>query len=92
MKLNQSDKEILRSWNHTEQDIEQIERATNTKNTTYSMNGRKITQTKAIEILGRKEYLSGISRSAFHWSAARKTLYGDNVVHFDSSKLFERDI
>ena len=38
---------------------------------------------KAIEILGRKEFLSGLARSTFHWDSQR----GD--VSFDSSKLFE---
>jgi hypothetical protein len=48
---------------------------------------KKISQEKALEILGREEYLSGISRSAFHWSAVRDN--NGETVYFDSSKLFE---
>lgn len=33
-------------------------------------------------------YLSGISRSAFHWSSVRETKTEGMSVYFDSSKLF----
>jgi len=88
MKFTKEDKELLKSWGHREEDLNQLERATGTTKTTYEMNGKKISIDEAIEILGRETYLSGISRSAFHWSACRENEKGQRV-YFDSSKLFK---
>ena len=85
MKLTNKDKELLTSWGHPESDFAQIEKAMS--KTTYETNGKKISRDEALETLGRKEYLSGISRSAFHWSACRGE--EGNYVYFDSSKLFK---
>jgi len=86
MKLTNGDKKVLKENGFKDEDMNQIERAT--IKTVYEMNGEKISQKKALEILGRKEYLSGISRSAFHWSAGRDNEKGE-TVSFDSSKLFK---
>ena len=86
MKLKKEDIKILKSWGFPDSDMEQIERAT-TK-TKYEMNNERISRTKTIEILDRETYLSGISRSAFHWSASRSN-DNNETVFFDSSKLFE---
>lgn len=88
MKLTNRDKEILSSWGHTEKDIKQIEEAT--RKTIYKLNAKeKISCQDAIKLIGRKAFLSGVSRSAFHWSASRYTNDGNNFVSFDSSKLFQ---
>ena len=50
----------------------------------------RITQKKAIEILGRKTFLSGLSRCAFHWSAVRYSQDDKIAVLFDSYKFFEK--
>lgn len=55
--------------------------------TTYELDGEAISREQAIAILGRETYLSGISRSAFHYTTARKTDDG-RTVYFDSTKLF----
>jgi hypothetical protein len=86
MKLTKTDKELLTKWGCPKEDFKQIEKAT-TK-TVYELNDEKISCEKAIEVLGREEFLSGISRSAFHWSSARNNDKGETVF-FDSSKLFE---
>lgn len=86
MKLTKEDKELLKNWGHEERDFNQIEEAT--IKTTYETNRNKITANEALDILGRKVYLSGISRSAFHWSACRQNEKGQ-TVYFDSSKLFK---
>ena len=93
MKLTNKDKEILRQFGDEEADFEQIERAIG--KTTYTLwsikNGKnvgtKITAKKAIELLGREKFLSGISRSAFHWSAGQDTDDGREIC-FNSSRLF----
>lgn len=88
MKLTNRDKEILRKWGYSEDDLKQIEEAK--RKTVYELNSKeKISCQDAIKLLGREGFLSGISRSAFHWSALRNTEDGNNFVSFDSSKLFK---
>lgn len=91
MKLNETDKTILREIGVPDADFQQIEQAAS--KTVYEHYpktgvGWKISADKAVNLLGRKEYLSGLSRSAFHWSAMRETKNGDQV-YFDSSRYFE---
>ena len=87
MELTNEDKALLTKWGYRKEDFEQIERAT--LRTDYELNDEKISLREALEILGREEYLSGISRSAFHWSACRENENGQKVVYFDSSRLFQ---
>ena len=77
MRLTDSDKECLKAWGYPEQDMKQIEEE-----------GR-ISAEKASELLGREAYLSGLSRSAFHWSASRDIGDSGNTVSFDWSSLFQ---
>lgn len=86
MKLTIEDKEILTKWGYPESDFKQIEKAI-TK-TIYETKEGKITKEEALNILGKREFLSGIARSAFHWSACRNNEKGQ-IVYFNSSKLFE---
>lgn len=88
MKLTNEDKSLLLDWGHTEKDFDQIEEAFQKSKTTYNLNGERITREKAIELLGRRQYLAGIARSAFHWTSAQETPDG-KWVNFDSSKLFQ---
>ena len=92
MRLTEDDKKLLKSWGHPDRDMEQIEEAI--RKTVYTIyrtdsgKGKRISAKAALEILGRRAFLSGISRSAFHYTALRKN--DDHVeVHFNSKKLFE---
>lgn len=87
MKLTCADKEQLLSWGHPKEDFPQIEEALQKRITKYELCGKKITREEAISILGRKKFLSGISRSAFHYTATQ-ILDDGRVVYFDSSNLF----
>lgn len=110
MKLTENDKKQLKENGYIESDFPQIERAMQKSKTTYKAvhmgTGEKetISREKAIEILGRETWLSGISRSAFHWSATRDNMRGyskpksadyvvtqmpTQIVYFDSSNLFK---
>ena len=89
MKLRKEDKNLLLSWGHEERDLPQIEEALRADKTTYQLGSKFISRQKAIELLGMRTFLSGIARSAFHWSAARETAGGGEVIHFDSSRLFK---
>lgn len=90
MKLTDADKKLLICWGHTEKDFRQIEEAFQKNKTKYKLGSVRISRDEAIRILGRRQYLSGISRSAFHYTAAREvpmSMSGE-VVYFDSSALF----
>lgn len=89
MKLTKQDKTQLLNWGYTEQDFPQIEAAMNPHNTQYTFNNNPINREQALFLLGWEEYLSGIARSAFHWSAVRETEDGQEV-YFDSSNLHKK--
>ena len=88
MKLREEDKALLLSWGYEKQDLPQIEEALKGRITVYKLDNRPISREKVIEILGMRDFLSGIARSAFHWTAARETAEGQ-VVLFDSRRLFK---
>ncbi len=88
MKLTNKDKDILREFGYEDKDFKQIEMATLKNHTVYELDNKKIQLEKVLEIMDRKEYLSGIARSAFHFSSVRFTL-DEKEVYFDSSKLFK---
>ena len=85
VKLTKQDKELLRGYGPSEGDMKQIARAI--RCTEYTVDGTRITADEAVTILGRENFLSGISRSAFHYTASRES-EDHSIVSFDSSKLF----
>ena len=94
MKLTNKDKKYLLSIGYTENDFEQIGNIA--KYTKYEMFTKEdesivttITQKKAIELLGRNTFLSGLGRTAFHRSAVRFTDDDKICVMFDSNKFFK---
>ena len=91
MKLSGEDKALLRQWGFDDKDFPQIELATQARYTKYKLGNKAISRERALCLLGRRKYLSGIARSAFHYTAARTV--GDDgesgVVCFDSSRLFK---
>ncbi len=88
MKLSREDQELLRSLECEERDFPQIERALRKDMTTYKLEKKRISREQAIELLGKRDFLSGISRSAFHCTAVRKTADG-RFVRFNSYNLFK---
>lgn len=88
MKLNNKDKALLEAWGYEPDSLAQIERATWKKSTTLTCGGKEISAERAIQILGREVYLSGIARSAFHYTAARQAADG-SMVYFDSYRMHE---
>lgn len=92
MKLTEKDKKYLLDLGHSPSDFPQIEAVT--RYTTYERKGKEpgagfatISQEEAVQLLGREEFLSGLSRSAFHASAVRESDTGE-CVYFDSSRFF----
>lgn len=93
MKLTDEDKKILLDWGYTESDLEQIQRALlKTRYELYSDNEekQKISGKQARKLLGDEQFLSGISRSAFHYTSLRKTSDGREII-FDTDRLFKEN-
>ena len=92
IKMTEERKQMFRDMGHEEGDMRQLSEAL--RRTKYKVSNRgddrttPISAAQALEILGEKKFLSGISRSAYHYTAARETEDGEFVVYFDSSMLF----
>ena len=89
-KLTKEDKEQLESWGFKEEDFSQIEEAGRETIYLIDLNDSteiSISREQVLETMETKEFLSGIGRSAFHWSAVRYDKQG-KAVYFDSSGLF----
>ena len=85
MKLSDEDQEILLEMGVEKGDFPQISEALS--KTVFTFETKRINLTKAVELLGKRKFLSGMARSAFHFSACRLT-DDERPVYFDSSKLF----
>ena len=71
MKFTEADKAYLIRIGNGEQHLPQIEEATQVVRLTK--NGRRISSKRAIEEIGRNEFLSAMSRCAYHRTASRRT-------------------
>lgn len=87
MELTAADKKMLLEWGNTERDFRQIGEAFKKSNTKYTLDSKPITREKAVSLLGQRQYLAGIARSAFHYTAVQVTPSGQ-IVDFDSSRMF----
>ena len=88
MKLTKEDIRKLSSWGYRSEDFAQIEKAASAKLTVYEIDGKAVGLKALLKIMDRREWLSGIARSAFHYTASRNT-YDGRIVCFDSHKLFQ---
>lgn len=99
MKLGKSDKEMLLDLGYDEADIKQISSVVSKTVYTYyssstSNSGlvrtQKISSEKAKSLLGDRDFLTGLARSAFHFTASRTVgdKKGAEYILFDSSGLF----
>ena len=88
MKFTEKDIKYFLDCGYFESDIPQIKRAKRFLRLTNEK-GEKMTQDKAVEVLGRENFLSGLSRASFHWTSSRESENGKHTIYFDCSKLFE---
>lgn len=88
MELTKEATSVMFNLGYEEKDLRQIEEAM--RRTKYYLNySTKISSDDAVKLLGMEGYLSGLGRSAFHWSAVRYTKDGSgSKIWFDSSRLF----
>lgn len=93
--LTKSDKEILLKIGYKENNLKQIQDAIDVS--TFSLyeagtynKETVISAEEAYELLGQGVFLSGISRSAFHWSSVREVPDTDDLyrIMFESDALF----
>ena len=91
--LTNKDKKLLKEWGYSNEDMPQIEEVANVSIITFTYKANKsqehiITPQRAIRIIGRRKFLSGLSRAAFHWSAIRyvKDNYNNGFVCFRVEK------
>ena len=85
--LQSADKEYLLSIGYLDKDLPQIEEAIG-KTTYETEEGKRVSYKEARRILGTEHFLSGIGRSAVHFTSGRDS--GDGTkIYFDSSKLFK---
>lgn len=91
--LTEEDKKELLSYGYKEEDLPQIEEAANRSTyTVIDKDGndlRTLNVRETIDALGRKTFLSGIGRSAFHCTCSRENPATGVEIFFDSSVLFK---
>lgn len=93
--LTKEDKDFLRQKGYSIKDVAEIDyaasrsryfRVVETQGETLDV---PISAQQAVDILGKELWLSGISRSTFHWTCSRISSDG-TTVRFDSSSAFSR--
>ena len=94
MRLTEEDKADLLAMDVPAEDFQRIEEVAQTKYTRYTLyengseRGKRISREETIRLLGRRVWLSGLARSAFHNSARRGPDGGPFFVIFDSHRYF----
>ena len=86
MKFNENDVKYLLSIGYANRDITQIKSVKRTVKLTDE-NGKNISQDKAVELIGREQFLSGLGRAAFHCSACREI--DNHLIYFDAYHYFK---
>ena len=84
--LSEQDIKVLKALNYSNSDIIQIDKSVTKTN--YTLDNKRISHKEARIILGNDKFLSGIARSAFHFTAAREA-NNKKLILFNSSKLFK---
>ena len=90
-KLTKKQKQIILDFGYQQEDLKYIEEAllfTDFELLIERQNDKKISLKKAKEILDETNFLSGIARSTFHYSAVREAENG-HKIYFDSSRYYE---
>ena len=88
-KLTKCQKDILLGWGYKEYEFNQIEECVNTGIITNEVTHRRISWATAIKKIGDREFLSGIARASFHWTAMRNSDDDKQSVYFDFSNYFK---
>lgn len=99
IKLTDKDKKYLKSIGYEEADFAQIEEAMNRSTFSVFKEGnidkcKVVDYEVARELLGNETLLSGLSRSAFHYSTSRDIphTFGKYNLHIDSGVLFTNHV
>lgn len=95
--LTKEDYNLFKEWGEFsgitwKDDLIQLQATILSSKFSIEENGKEknISAEKAIEVLGRREFLSGIERSAFHYSASRPPVYFNTYDRDKLSATFDR--
>lgn len=86
---------LLTEWGYSQEDVKQCDDAVKQCKYIYSDENSKrhrISCKRAREVLGELEWVSGIARAAFHWSAWRNvddSFPEKGHVEFDCASMFK---
>jgi hypothetical protein len=90
--ITREDSKYLHHIGHNTSEVKQIDECipyTKFVLTEQGKKPRRITSSKAIEVLGRTEFLNGMSRCAFHVTTSRSSNDCRYRVEFDTAEYFE---
>lgn len=88
--LNRDDRLALQGKGFSAKDIGEIDFVARRTKYYLLLGGdarKRISMTEAIDVLGRERWLSGLSRSTFHWTSVRSSDDGEEVL-FDSTEAY----
>lgn len=100
MELTDNDRQLIKSWGYTPCNVAQIAHVVfftkyeycklhcDEKHNVTCGEKEPITEAKALQVLGREQFLQGLCRSAFHWTASCENKNSE-MVCFDSSSYFK---
>lgn len=83
--LNNKDVQVLTEWGHSTQEIHQIDECISSVEFEYCDTDRRVSMKSVLKGMDRTEFLSGMSRAAFHWTSVRRMKNGREVL-FDCGR------
>ncbi len=91
MQWTKRNTDILRKWGYSEEDIKQIKTSGKYLKLTdiTTLRPKRLLQFQAKQILGEEEFISGMARAAFHFTAERESKDGKIKILFDCSSMFK---
>lgn len=90
--FTKKDIKLLKKWGYPIKDIAQMQAAMRIRGFIVFKDDKdkRVSRKKVINELGKREFLSGLSRACFHWDAYRKTDEGVGY-NFDAWPMFKCD-
>ena len=86
--LKDNDVSLLKGWGYDMKEIYQIDKIF--EYTTFETSrGKKVNAKTARRMLGTEQFISGLSRAAFHWDSLRECANGKGSVSFDCRKWYK---
>lgn len=87
MKITEQDKQVLRDFGHPESDMRQLCEAARRCKYENDKSHKALKAEQVIEMIGRRAWLAGISRAAYHFTSAQSE--NGHYISFDCSAMFK---